>query len=89
MYSLIVNAKMNKVDPQAWLANVLARVATHSVQHQRHLPRTVCLGPQLIHVAIQTRSAQAGTAFSNGVSVWSEILMQVETHLDSRREQET
>jgi hypothetical protein len=29
MYSLIVTAKMNRVDPQAWLADVLARIATH------------------------------------------------------------
>ena len=29
MYSLIISAKMNDVDPQAWLANVLARIATH------------------------------------------------------------
>src|SRR5947209_2052066 len=29
MYSLIVSAKMNHVDPQAWLADVLARIATH------------------------------------------------------------
>jgi len=29
MYSLIVTAKMNAVDPQAWLADVLARIATH------------------------------------------------------------
>ncbi len=29
MYSLIVTAKMNDVDPQAWLANVLARIAGH------------------------------------------------------------
>jgi transposase len=31
MYSLIITAKMNDVDPQAWLANVLARIAGHSV----------------------------------------------------------
>jgi transposase len=31
MYSLIVTAKMNDVDPQAWLANVLARIAAHPV----------------------------------------------------------
>ena len=31
MYSLIVSAKMNDVDPQAWLADVLARIATHPV----------------------------------------------------------
>jgi hypothetical protein len=29
MYSLIVSAKMNDVDPQAWLADVLARIASH------------------------------------------------------------
>jgi transposase len=29
MYSLIITAKMNDVDPQAWLADVLARIANH------------------------------------------------------------
>jgi transposase len=29
IYSLIVTAKMNNVDPQAWLADVLARIAEH------------------------------------------------------------
>jgi transposase len=29
MYSLIVTAKLNNVDPQAWLADVLARIADH------------------------------------------------------------
>jgi transposase len=29
MYSLITTAKMNDVDPQAWLADVLARIAEH------------------------------------------------------------
>jgi transposase len=32
MYSLIVTAKMNDVDPQAWLADVLARIAAHPIQ---------------------------------------------------------
>ncbi|MGF6429157.1 IS66 family transposase [Bradyrhizobium sp. Pha-3] len=32
MYSLIVTAKMNDVDPQAWLADVLARIAAHPAQ---------------------------------------------------------
>ena len=32
MYSLIVTAKMNDVDPQAWLADVLARIAQHPAQ---------------------------------------------------------
>jgi transposase len=29
MYSLIVTCKMNRVDPQAWLTDVLDRIATH------------------------------------------------------------
>lgn len=29
MYLLIVTAKLNDVDPQAWLAHVLGRIATH------------------------------------------------------------
>jgi transposase len=32
LYSLIVTAKMNGVDPQAWLAEVLARIAEHPAQ---------------------------------------------------------
>ena len=32
MYSLIVTAKLNNVDPQAWLADVLGRIAEHPVQ---------------------------------------------------------
>ena len=32
MYSLIVSAKMNDIDPQAWLADVLALIAEHPVQ---------------------------------------------------------
>ena len=31
MYSLIVSAKMNDIDPQAWLAHVLAIIAQHPV----------------------------------------------------------
>jgi transposase len=31
IYSLIVTAKMNDVDPQAWLADVLARIADHKI----------------------------------------------------------
>ena len=29
IYSLITTAKLNDVDPQAWLADVLARIADH------------------------------------------------------------
>ena len=32
MYSLIVTCKMNDIDPQAWLADVLARIADHPAQ---------------------------------------------------------
>ena len=31
MYSLIVTAKMNDVDPQTWLADVLARINDHAI----------------------------------------------------------
>jgi len=31
LYSLIITAKMNGVDPQGWLADVLARIAGHRV----------------------------------------------------------
>jgi transposase len=32
MYSLIITAKLNEVDPRAWLADVLARIADHPVR---------------------------------------------------------
>jgi hypothetical protein len=38
MYSLIVTAKMNDIDPQAWLADVLARIAGHRRVLHRHQP---------------------------------------------------
>lgn len=37
MYSLIVTAKLNGVDPRAWLADVLARIADHPVQRLHEL----------------------------------------------------
>jgi hypothetical protein len=37
MYSLIVTAKMNDVDPQAWLADVLARIAIHPAHRLNEL----------------------------------------------------
>jgi transposase len=37
MYSLIVTAKMNGVDPQAWFADVLARVAGHPAHRLNEL----------------------------------------------------
>ena len=32
MYTLIQTAKLNDVDPQAWLADVLARINDHNIQ---------------------------------------------------------
>lgn len=37
MYSLIVSAKMNGVDPQAWLADVLRRIADHPAKRINEL----------------------------------------------------
>jgi transposase len=37
MYTLIGTAKLNDVDPQAWLANVLARIADHPVSRLNEL----------------------------------------------------
>jgi hypothetical protein len=37
MYSLIVTAKMNGVDPQAWLADVLSRIAAHPAHRLEEL----------------------------------------------------
>jgi hypothetical protein len=31
-YSLIVTAKLNDIDPRAWLADVLGRIAEHPVR---------------------------------------------------------
>jgi transposase len=32
MFTLIQTAKLNGIDPQAWLADVLARINDHNVQ---------------------------------------------------------
>ena len=37
MYSLIVTAKLNDIDPQAWLADVLARIAEHPASRLHEL----------------------------------------------------
>src|SRR5258708_20072383 len=46
MYSLIVTAKMNGVDPQAWLADLLKRIAAHPAHRlaeslPRHWPKAI------------------------------------------------
>src|ERR1700722_11617343 len=41
MATQIVTAKLNDVDPQAWLADVLARIADHTIQNlDRFCPGT-------------------------------------------------
>jgi IS66 C-terminal element len=59
MATLIVTAKLNDVDPQAWLADVLARVATHPAHRLDELlpwnwaPRSISLcrsGRLIMHV---------------------------------------
>ena len=37
MYSLIVTAKLNGLDPRAWLADVLRRIADHPASHLAEL----------------------------------------------------
>ena len=32
MYTLIASTRLNDVDPQAWLADVLARINSHNIQ---------------------------------------------------------
>jgi transposase len=33
MATLIMTAKLNDIDPQAWLADVLGRIADHTIQN--------------------------------------------------------
>ena len=37
MYTLIQTARLNDVDPQAWLADVLARISDHNIQRLEQL----------------------------------------------------
>ena len=37
MYSLIYTAKLNDIDPRAWLADVLARIADHPASRLHEL----------------------------------------------------
>jgi hypothetical protein len=46
MYSLITTAKMNDVDPQAWLADILARIASHPAHRIEELMPWNWIAPQ-------------------------------------------
>ena len=46
MYSLITTAKMNNVDPQAWLADILARIASHPAHRIEELMPWNWIAPQ-------------------------------------------
>jgi transposase len=52
MYSLVVTAKMNRVDPQAWLTDVLSRIAAHPAHRLAELlpwnwtPRPMAISAQ-------------------------------------------
>jgi transposase len=37
MYSLIITAKLNDIDPRAWLADVLARISDHPASRLHEL----------------------------------------------------
>lgn len=52
MYSLIVTAKLNNIDPQAWLTDVLARIAAHPASKiDELLPWNWQAQPELRHQA--------------------------------------
>jgi transposase len=52
MYSLIATAKLNGIDPRAWLADVLARIADHPASRLHELlPWNWCQPPALSNAA--------------------------------------
>jgi hypothetical protein len=51
VYSLIATAKLNDVDPQAWLADVLARIADHPVRRLDELLPWHWRKPATVHAA--------------------------------------
>ena len=51
VYSLIATAKLNDVDPQAWLADVLARIADHPIRRLDELLPWHWSKPTTVHDA--------------------------------------
>ena len=60
MYSLIVTAKMNDIDPQAWLADVLARIAEHPAHEDRRVAA--------VELAAELGTAQPGRLIMAAIS---------------------
>jgi transposase len=55
MYTLILTAKLNEIDPQAWLADVLARIAQHPAHRlDQLLPWNWRTGPDRANRLIAT-----------------------------------
>ena len=51
-YSLIVTARLNNLDPQAWLADILARIADHPITRLHELLPWNWTKPDRHHTAI-------------------------------------
>jgi transposase len=51
MYTLIATAKLNNVDPQAWLADVLRRIADHPARRLNELLPWNWNTPAITHTA--------------------------------------
>jgi transposase len=51
VYSLIATARLNDVDPQAWLADVLARIADHPIRRLDELLPWHWRKPATVHSA--------------------------------------
>ena len=51
MYTLIATAKLNDVDPQAWLADVLCRIADHPARRLNELLPWNWQKPAIEHTA--------------------------------------
>jgi len=77
MYSLIVTAKMNDIDPQAWLADVVVGITEHTVQkldellpwNRRHLTSESVRRPDKLNPASDSRRGPHRMATSSGKRV--------------------
>jgi hypothetical protein len=72
-YTLIETAKLNGVDPQAWLTDVLDRISDHKVNRIDDCNRGVTLRPQRNRTVrhMVKRGGQTITHFENPPSTYS------------------